>query len=223
MPKKSSRPALSQARIVLTALALVNEKGLDALSMRGLASALGVEPMSLYHWFKSRDHLLDALLDEFLEGIGSHLASPESACGCWSERLESASHQFRAACHRYPGLVPYVAVHRFNTKIALSVLEGLLSILAPVLPDAASRAAAFRVYIHWLIGFCLDEAAGFSKGPSAQEPPSDEDVEELFPRVFELGPFNRPEHFDTLFTYGLLAVMRSIRALGDSQAPTRVF
>lgn len=196
---------------MLAALALVDEKGVEALSMRGLASALGVEPMSLYHWFKSRDHLLDALLDEFLGSI----VPPE--CGSWSERLEDASHQFRAACHRHPGLVPYVVVHRFNTKVALGLLEGLLEIVAPVHPNAASRAAAFRLYIHWLIGFCLDEAAGFSKGPSAQEPPSDEEVAALFPRVSELGPFNRPEHFDTLFAQGLRAVVRTIEALGDSR------
>lgn len=212
MPKKSSRPALSQQRIASAALVLVNEKGVEALSMRGLATALGVEPMSLYHWFKSRDHLLDALLDEFLGSI----RAPDS--GSWAERLEDVSHQFRAACHRYPGLVPYVVVHRFNTKVALGVLEGLLDILAPVHRDPSSRAAAFRLYIHWLIGFCLDEAAGFSKGPGAQEPPADEEVAVLFPRVFELGPFNRPEHFDTLFSHGLGAVVRAIQALADAKS-----
>lgn len=210
MPKKSSRPALSQARIVATALGLVNDKGLDALSMRGLASALGVEPMSLYHWFKSRDHLLDAMLDEFLRGIES------PTCGTWSERLENVSHQFRAASRRYPGLVPYVVVHRFNTKVALGLLEDFLEILTHVKKDAASRAAAFRLYIHWLIGFCLDEAAGFSKGPSAQEPPSDEEIATLFPHVVELGPFNRPDHFDTLFVLGLRAVLGAILALDES-------
>lgn len=210
MPKKSSRPALSQARIVTGALLLVNEKGLDALSMRGLGSALGVEPMSLYHWFKSRDHLLDAMLDEFLRDIHSPV------CGTWSERLEDVSHQFRAACHRHPGLVPYVVIHRFNTKVALGLLEEFLEILTQVKKDAATRAAAFRLYIHWLIGFCLDEAAGFSKGPSAQEPPSDEEIAALFPHVVELGPFNRPDHFDTLFSLGLKAVLRAILALDES-------
>jgi AcrR family transcriptional regulator len=207
MPKKSSRPALSQDRIVAAALLLVNEKGLDALSMRGLAAALGVEPMSLYHWIKSRDHLLDALLDEFLKEI----SAPE--CGSWSERLEDVSHQFRAACHRYPGLVPNMVVHRFNTKVALGVLEGLLEILTHVHRDDAVRAVAFRLYIHWLIGFCLDEAAGFSKGPTAQEPPTDDEVAALFPHVARLGPFNQPEHFDALFSHGLKAVVGAIRAL----------
>lgn len=210
MPKKSSRPPLSQERIVSSALLLVNTKGLDALSMRGLGSALGVEPMSLYHWFKSRDHLLDAMLDEFLKGI----RAPEH--GAWSRRLEDVSHQFRAACRRHPGLVPYVVVHRFNTKVALSLLEDFLEILTHVHPDAAARAAAFRLYIHWLIGFCLDEAAGFSQGPSAQEPPTEEEVAALFPHVALLGPFNRSEHFDALFAHGLRAVLRAIRALDES-------
>lgn len=203
----SARIPLSHQRIVAEALSFVDDEGLTALSMRGLAARLGVEPMSLYHWFASRDHLLDALLDAFV----SDIVVP--ATGPWQERLTAAALLFRAAARRHPGLVPFVVVHRFNTERTLSLLEQVLGAVAEVHDDPSTRAAAFRLWIHWLIGFCLDEASGFSKGPSAQSPPSDEQVRERFPRVAALGPFNRREHFDALFSRGLAAVLVALSQL----------
>src|SRR5690242_17439174 len=150
MSKKNSRPQLTPERIVLHALEIVDDQGLGALSMRGLAKALGVEAMSLYHWFPSRDHLMDALLDQFL----GEISVPDD--GNWDDRLQEVSRSFRAISQKHPGLVPFVVVHRFNTRVALGLLNQLLDIVARLHHDGWVRAAAFRLYIHWLIGFCLD-------------------------------------------------------------------
>jgi AcrR family transcriptional regulator len=209
MPKKTARPQLTPERIVIQALDLVDEQGLSALSMRGLAKVLGVEAMSLYHWFPSRDHLMDALLDQFLAEI------PVPSEGSWEARLQAVSRSFRTVSQRHPGLVPFVVVHRFNTKVALGLLNELLAIVARLHHDGRARAAAFRLYIHWLIGFCLDEAAGFSRGPSAQAPPNEAEITQNFPWVAELGPFNKPVHFDDLFEQGLAAVLLGMRRVGS--------
>lgn len=208
MPPKKSHPPLTADRIVVQALEIIDGQGLPALSMRALAKALGVEAMSLYHWFPSRDHLMDALLDHFLSGV----LPPRS--GAWDVRLREVSYSFRAASQKHPGLVPFVVVHRFNTRTALGLLEELLAIVARLHQDSWTRAAAFRLYIHWLIGFCLDEAAGFSRGPSAQAPPDAAEIAEHFPWVAQLGPFNQAVHFDALFEQGLGAVLRGMRRVG---------
>ncbi len=54
---------LSHGRIVTTALALVDEKGLAALSMRRLAAALGVDPMAIYYYLPNRAALEDAIVE----------------------------------------------------------------------------------------------------------------------------------------------------------------
>jgi TetR/AcrR family tetracycline transcriptional repressor len=54
---------LSRERIVSTALALVDEKGLPALSMRRLAAALGVDPMAIYYYLPNRAALEDAIVE----------------------------------------------------------------------------------------------------------------------------------------------------------------
>lgn len=65
---KQARPAgkrrtLSRDRILRSALRIADKQGIDALSMRGLAGELGVNPMSLYNHVAGKEDLLDGLAD----------------------------------------------------------------------------------------------------------------------------------------------------------------
>jgi AcrR family transcriptional regulator len=64
-----ARVPVSRARIVRAATAIVDAHGVDALSMRGLATELGVTAMALYRHVGGRDELLVAVLDEISERI----------------------------------------------------------------------------------------------------------------------------------------------------------
>ena len=48
-------------------MAIADDRGLEALTMRGLARALGVEPMSLYHYAASRDEIVEAMVGLVVE------------------------------------------------------------------------------------------------------------------------------------------------------------
>ena len=65
MPKPSNtrRTPLSRARVLAAAVALADEAGLEAFSMRGLAQELGVVPMALYKHVANKDALLDGMVD----------------------------------------------------------------------------------------------------------------------------------------------------------------
>ena len=54
---------LSRERVLQTALALADEGGLEALTMRRLGQKLGVEAMSLYHHVANKEELLNGLID----------------------------------------------------------------------------------------------------------------------------------------------------------------
>jgi AcrR family transcriptional regulator len=207
MPVRKRHKPLDQDRILDMAQACIADLGLDGWSMRGLAAQLKVEPMSLYHWFPSRGHVLDGLLDRF----AAKLTIPTT--GTWDERLAGLARNFRDAALEVPAFFPYIAVHRFNTLVTLDRLEALLAFFALEFPDPKCRAAAFRLFVHWLTGFLLDATSGFTKGPSAADPPPDELVAERFPTVVALGPFNRTESHDELFEIGLRAILAAIREL----------
>jgi AcrR family transcriptional regulator len=61
--KTATRKPLSSARVLQAAVALADEAGLEAFSMRGLAQELGVVPMALYKHVANRDELLDGMVD----------------------------------------------------------------------------------------------------------------------------------------------------------------
>jgi AcrR family transcriptional regulator len=65
MPKQqiATRTPLSSARVLQAAVALADEAGLEAFSMRALAQELGVVPMALYKHVANKDKLLDGMVD----------------------------------------------------------------------------------------------------------------------------------------------------------------
>ncbi len=61
--KSKTRSPLTRERILQTAVQLADESGIDALSMRSLAAAVGVEAMSLYNHVKNKDDILDGMVE----------------------------------------------------------------------------------------------------------------------------------------------------------------
>src|SRR4029450_7016360 len=59
----ASDAGLSKQRVVVEAVRLADREGVDGLSMRRLAGALGAGAMSLYHYVASKEEVLDAMID----------------------------------------------------------------------------------------------------------------------------------------------------------------
>ncbi len=62
-PRGKQREPLSQERVLEAAMRLADTEGLDALSMRNLATALGVEAMSLYNHVANKEEILAGLVE----------------------------------------------------------------------------------------------------------------------------------------------------------------
>lgn len=57
------RDPMSRERVLDAAISLADERGIDALTMRGLAQALGVEAMTLYYYVRNKDDILNGIVD----------------------------------------------------------------------------------------------------------------------------------------------------------------
>ena len=189
---------LSRERIVAAAMALSAKHGLEGLSMRRLGAALGVEAMSLYHFFPSKQHLVDALVDE---AICSLQFPPESLPPV--ERMRGLMRSYRAMSHRYAHLYPMLAVHRLNTPTGVRMIEKGLAIAQDLTGDEESGARAFRTLGYYLMGAALDETRGYAKGPSAAEPVDDEFIARECPRLARSGKYFAREHWDRTFDNGV--------------------
>ena len=69
-PKNATQTkSMTREAILNAAVALADERGIDALSMRKLAETLGIEAMSLYNHVKNKDDLLDGMVDAVVHEI----------------------------------------------------------------------------------------------------------------------------------------------------------
>lgn len=201
-PDGGPREGLSRERIVREALALVDAQGLAGFSTRKLGERLGVQAMSLYHHFPSKQHLFDALVDHAL----SLVVVPPAGLPPL-ERLRRAAQAYRAMAQQVPALFPLVAIHRLNTAQGVRFIESVLSMVHAVVPDDELAARHFRVLGYFLAGCGIDETAGYARGPSAAEPVGADEVARCCPRLVAAAPYFQPAHWDRSFELGLQALL----------------
>lgn len=100
-PDRGQGVPLSRSQIVAAALELVDEEGLEALSMRKLAAQMGVGVMSLYWHVERKDDLLDLVGD----AIFGEMELPERPTGDWRADLTLVAEQTRKVYLRHPWLI----------------------------------------------------------------------------------------------------------------------
>ena len=89
-PEEDRQPGLTRERLVEAALELVNEEGLEALSMRALADRLEVKAASLYWHVRDRRELLELLAESMVESI-----PPVRVRGGWRQSVLAAGAALR--------------------------------------------------------------------------------------------------------------------------------
>ncbi|MGW3730481.1 TetR/AcrR family transcriptional regulator [Streptomyces sp. NPDC000851] len=94
---------LTEAGIYAAALQLIDENGVEALTMRKLATALDANPMSLYHHVPNKDALLRGVAR--MVGARFRTVTPQDAP--WQERTRLLAADFRTLAHRHPNLMAY--------------------------------------------------------------------------------------------------------------------
>ncbi|MFI5640992.1 TetR/AcrR family transcriptional regulator C-terminal domain-containing protein [Streptomyces goshikiensis] len=92
-------PKLDKKQVVETALRLLNEVGLDGLTLRAIAKELNVQAPALYWHFKNKQALLDEMATEMYRRMAAGAQLPPGAT--WQERLLSAQRDLRRALLGY--------------------------------------------------------------------------------------------------------------------------
>jgi AcrR family transcriptional regulator len=149
-----ARLPLSRDRILQTALGLVDEGGLDSLSMRKLGQALGFEAMSLYNHVANKDDLIDGILDLVLaEG------EPPSSSGSWDAAVRESAISVHAALRRHPWAPPVVMAPGRIRPARLRYMDSLLGRLREAGFSAETTYHAYHVLDGHIFGFSLWEAS----------------------------------------------------------------
>jgi AcrR family transcriptional regulator len=204
MPK--AKP-LSRERIVAAALALIGKHGLEGFTMRKLGAALHCEAMSLYHFFPSKQHLVDALVDHAIASI--EFPPPRMPP---LERMRDVMRAYRAMAHRHAQLYPILAVHRLNTPTGVRFIERVLAIARDITGDDESAARSFRSLGYYLTGAALDETRGYAKGPSAAQPVDGAFIARECPLLARSARFFQRSEWDRTFEEGMEDMLAGLAA-----------
>jgi AcrR family transcriptional regulator len=115
---------LDRERIVAAAVALADEGGLEAVSLRKVAARLNAGPMRLYGYISTKDELFDLMLDEVNAEI-----LPEEQPGDWRETLRVLAHRTRQAALRHEWLADLLGGRPTLGPNGLAVTEAKLAAL----------------------------------------------------------------------------------------------
>jgi AcrR family transcriptional regulator len=148
--------------ILDAALALADERGLEAVSMRAVAERTGVTPMALYPQVGSKAELLDGMLERLLtELVPADATSATDADGQdWRVRLRALAHAFRKLAHGHPWAATLLFSRPAVTPDAARVVDLVYTNLlaAGVPPPHVPRLE--RLVSTYMIGYVASEVGG---------------------------------------------------------------
>src|SRR6516165_2969995 len=155
--ERGERSALDRERMVRVALELLDEVGLDDLSMRRLAERLGVTAASLYWYVRDKSELLDLLAD----AMSAELPFDRDVSGLsWRAQLEAAGRALRQLARAHRDAARILAETTPSGPNRLRAIDTLLGVLRGAGFSPEDTADAAYVFNSYVIGYLLDEALG---------------------------------------------------------------
>ncbi len=211
MGSSTTREPLTRERIVGAAIGLLDRDGLDALSMRHLGTALGVEAMSLYRHVPSKA----ALLDDVVAGLLMRLELPEPGPD-WQANVREGCRRYRALLLEHPNAVPLFATLQLTSPSSVHAAGSVMALLRAGGFDAELALLALSTIQSYVIGFALWEVgtAPLRADPRYAMPADPVDLPSgADPYLVELLPRLVTTSCDDSFEFGVNALVAGIEAL----------
>ncbi|AYC43695.1 TetR/AcrR family transcriptional regulator [Streptomyces griseorubiginosus] len=158
--------------ILDAALAIADERGLEAVSMRALAERVGVTPMALYRHVKDKAALLDGMVGRLLSALlptdgadgadgadgGDGVLSGEEPT--WDQRLDALAHACRAVTQRHPWAAHLLFSRPAVTPDAVRAVDIIYLALVEAGVPESEVPRLERLISTFVIGFAASEASG---------------------------------------------------------------
>jgi AcrR family transcriptional regulator len=224
-PDGDRRPPLTRERVVAEALTVIAQQGVSALTMRTLATRLGVVPGALYRHVRNKEQLQDLLLDGVLAEVDCHLDPSQP----WTQQLTVLAHRLREVLEGHPGVAGLLQLRDPLGPHSLAVAEAFLRPLQAAGFGEREAGLAFFLVIDYTTGFAAGSPPISTNEQRVRDASTRTRLHEFFrslpadrfPALVSLGEHVWVDNRDERFTAGLDILANGLnQALRAPHRPT---
>jgi AcrR family transcriptional regulator len=159
--QKPRREPLTRQRVIRTALRIMDEEGLESVTMRRIGRELGVEAMSLYNHVRDKEDILDGVCEEVL----AEFRIPESRE--WGEAARLGAREYRRLLLAHPNVITLMSDRKgpFTNPDSLRAYEFALDLFRSLGLSEADSVKAFHAFGGYILGYVTMELGPMLGGP----------------------------------------------------------
>lgn len=212
--EKPRREPLTRQRIVRAALRIMDEEGLEGVTMRRVGRELGVEAMSLYNHVRDKEDILDSICEEVL----TEFRIPEGED--WAEVARLGAREYRRLLLAHPNVLTLMTERKspMTNPDALRAYEFGLDIFRRAGLSAVESMKAFHAFGGYIMGYVTMELGTMVGGLEDEEHArAHQEMARVvqtadLPRLRETLPYMLDLDLEEQFDFGLDLLIEGIRA-----------
>lgn len=215
-----TRTPLTRGRILEAAVDLADRAGIEALTIRRLATELDAKPMALYHHVDGKEALLDGMIDL----VFSDIALPDKELA-WRDAVRGRCLSAREVLASHAWSVPLLESRQSPGPATLRHHEAMLACFLESGMSLQLTAHAYAVLDSYVYGFAMQEAnlavQGASGGEDVTRQIAAQFSDDQHPHLvrFTTEHVLRPAyHFGDSFEYGLDLLLAGLDAAAQAGA-----
>lgn len=202
--RAKGRVTVNREDVIAAATRVVDRGGIDALSMRAVATALGVGVATLYWHVRDKRELLMLVVEDSVRSVRV------AATGPWQERLADLLRQGRAVLRARPALVPAMWTSGWALgDETLRLANDMVGLIAESGTPDHEVADTYFALVSFLFGFVATESMS-PNTPSFPETVTDSKRLEAYPHLARHAPAADTAGMDRRFEQGVRQFIRSL-------------
>ena len=148
-------PRIEREQVILAALVLLDQEGLEGLTLRKLAQTLQIQAPSLYWHFDDKQSLLDGVADALIEQVARSIPADLP----WDSSVRRIAKELRSALLRHrDGARLFTGTYAVSENV-LRVNEAMIDAFVRAGTDAALASTFSFSVVYYVLGFAMEEQA----------------------------------------------------------------
>lgn len=148
------KPAITREQLLAAAMAFVDQRGLEALSLRTLAPHTGVSHTAMYTHFPSKADMVNALAASVLAEV---LSTDLSGLSTPREMLTVMAHAIRDGLLKHPNLVPAYLTSAGMSEETGVITSGVIGLLESAGLEGRNAVVTYQALESFVFGFVIYE------------------------------------------------------------------